>query len=96
MKGTRRRPATKGPLGHEWHCSWNETKAVISQKEGWTDMTLRKQTLLLVCMASVLWTAGCDLEKGVRDGLNDGLSAALASLIETPVNYILDQVFAPQ
>jgi len=59
-------------------------------------MTLRKRSLLLVCMASVLWTAGCDLEKGVRDGVNDGLSAALASLIETPVNYVLDQVFAPQ
>ena len=59
-------------------------------------MALRKQALLIVCMSSVLWACGCDLEKGVRDGVNDGLSGALASLIETPVNYVLDQVFAPQ
>ena len=59
-------------------------------------MTLRKQAPLLVCMVSALWVAGCDLEKGTRDGLNDGLSSAIAALIETPVNYILDQVFTQQ
>jgi len=61
-----------------------------------TLMTLRKQALRLVCVVSLLWIAGCDLEKGARDGLNDGLSAAISSLIETPTNYILDQVFARQ
>lgn len=58
-------------------------------------MTLRKLALL-VGMVSALWVTGCDLEKGARDGLNDGLSAAIAALIETPVNYILDQTFVQQ
>jgi len=59
-------------------------------------MTVRKQTLLLVCMASALWVAGCELERGARDGLSDGLSSAIATLVETPVLYILDQIFPPQ
>ena len=59
-------------------------------------MTLRKDALLLACMVSALWVAGCDLEKGARDGMNDGLSAAIAALIETPVNFFLEQVFTQQ
>ena len=59
-------------------------------------MTLRKQALSLVCVVSLLWVSGCDMEKGVRDGMNDGLSAAIAAMIETPINYVLDQVFTQQ
>lgn len=58
-------------------------------------MTLRKLALL-VCMVSALWVVGCDMEKGFRDGVNDGLSSAIATLIETPVTYVLDQVFTQQ
>ena len=92
----KRWPHVQDPVEREWPRTENEIKATISQEEGCTDMTLRKHALLLVGMVSALFAAGCDLEKGARDGLNDGLSAAIATLIETPVDYMLDQVFAQQ
>lgn len=54
-------------------------------------MTKRKWLVLLV--AALPWVAGCKLEKGIGDGLSSGASTAFSSLIETPVNWWLDQQF---
>lgn len=40
-------------------------------------------------------SGGCTaLEDGVRAGLEDGLSAALAAIIETPITFALEQLFS--
>lgn len=53
----------------------------------------RRTPIVLIATFSMLWVAGCDLEKGISDGVNDGLSASIAALIETPINFFLEQMF---
>lgn len=54
------------------------------KKRGWV-------VILLAALA--LNSGGCRIEEGIAEGLTDGFSAAVAALIETPVNYWLDQHF---
>jgi len=53
-----------------------------------------KRKVLVLLSLSVFYGSGCSLEEGLRDGVTDGASAALAAIIEAPVNHILDQMFA--
>ncbi len=51
------------------------------QRIGWTLATL-----------GLAWSTGCTpMAEGVRDGISDGFSAALAALIETPIVWAIEQ-----
>jgi hypothetical protein len=60
-------------------------------------MRLRRQILSIilpiVLLVSVLGAGGCSLEDGAREGISAGVSGALAAIIQTPVNFALDQSF---
>ena len=50
-----------------------------------------------VCVGAALLlsfaAAGCTaLEEGLRDGVSNGLSAAVAAVIEVPITFLLDEV----
>lgn len=52
-------------------------------------------TCALVLTLGLVGTTGCtSLNQGLRDGVSDGVGAALAALIETPINFALDQLLA--
>lgn len=48
--------------------------------------------LLVIC--AWFGSAGCTaLQEGFKDGVRDGLAAVLTAIIETPINFALDQAF---
>ena len=57
-------------------------------------MKSQRKGLSLILLIAALCVSGCSLDKGLRDGLTDGVSSALSLIIQAPINYALDQVFA--
>ncbi|MBN2563920.1 MAG: hypothetical protein JXQ75_23645 [Phycisphaerae bacterium] len=50
---------------------------------------------ILILLLALAWcSSGCVVKDGFKDGLNTGLSDALSAIILTPVNFLLDLVFA--
>lgn len=55
---------------------------------------MKKKCLAALVLAAFGMSAGgCSVEDGVAQGLTDGFSAIVTALIETPVQYWLDQQF---
>ncbi len=67
-------------------------------QKGYTTMKLRKLVLTLISSLLLMNATGCNnaWEDGLREGLETGLTNALASLIEVPVEYALDQQFGDE
>ena len=57
----------------------------------------RRIWAVAVLMAfGLLGGSGCTLDRALQDGVADGVAAASAAAIETPVNFWLDRIFAAQ
>lgn len=54
---------------------------------------LRKGLLLVATVAALFSSLGCAGEDGLKSGLTDGVSAAIAALIQTPVTVWLENTF---
>jgi hypothetical protein len=57
-------------------------------------MSWRERIFAAVVLAGLLASGGCSLEEGIRDGVSDGAAGALSAIIQTPINFMLDQAFA--
>jgi hypothetical protein len=57
-------------------------------------MTTRTHTAaaLLAAILAVV-SGGCEVMTGLQDGLYDGITGAVAEVIQAPVTFILDQLF---
>ncbi len=56
-------------------------------------MRLKRVCLVLLAAWTLSAAAGCTVE-GYKDGINEGVSTALAALISEPILHALDQQFA--
>ncbi|MDX9861910.1 MAG: hypothetical protein RBS99_13450 [Rhodospirillales bacterium] len=55
---------------------------------------MKKKFLAVLVLATFgISSTGCTVEEGVSDGVVEGLARVVTALIETPVQYWLDQQF---
>ena len=54
---------------------------------------LGRTVIGVLVLAWTLVTPGCSLEDGAQEGIEAGTEAAIAALIQAPVNEFLDQTF---
>ena len=59
-------------------------------------MRMRVWAVAVLMGLGLLGGSGCTLDRALQDGLADGVTAASAAAIETPIVFWRNQIFAEQ